>query len=190
MTPSPLSIILHRSDSLLANGIAEEINYAERIEEYLKKEKELFEKQRREPKVLLLGSSDSGKSTLLKQMKIIHGNGFTIKDREMEKKRIRVSCLETLLTLLKQCTEFENRDIMTKYESVEWLYQCHVVENSQYAFEDKDILLFKECWTEPAIQEKFQEATNLPDNTLYFMEKIDSIYSESYLPSDDGSCDC
>ena len=175
---------------MLSNGIAEEINYAARIEDYLRKEKELFEKQRKEPKVLLLGSSDSGKSTLLKQMKIIHGNGFTSKDRETEKKRIRVACLETLLALLNECKEFENRDIRTKYAGVERLHQRHIVENSQFAFEDRDILLFKECWAEPAIQEKFQDATNLPDNTLYFMEKIDAIFSESYSPSDDGSCVC
>lgn len=47
------------------------------IEAYLKSEKALFDAQQREPKILILGSSDSGKSTLVKQMKILHGNSFS-----------------------------------------------------------------------------------------------------------------
>jgi polynucleotide 5'-kinase involved in rRNA processing len=43
------------------------------IEKYLKEEKKEYEKSLSEPKLLILGSSDSGKSTLLKQLKILHG---------------------------------------------------------------------------------------------------------------------
>jgi polynucleotide 5'-kinase involved in rRNA processing len=43
------------------------------IEKYLREERKEFEKSLTEPKLLILGSSDSGKSTLLKQIKILHG---------------------------------------------------------------------------------------------------------------------
>ena len=53
------------------------------IEEYLKNEKKQFLKLQKDPKVLLLGSSDSGKSTLLKQFKIMHKGGF--EEQELKK---------------------------------------------------------------------------------------------------------
>lgn len=33
--------------------------------------------------MLILGSSDSGKSTLLKQLKLLHGGGFTEKEKSI-----------------------------------------------------------------------------------------------------------
>ncbi|KAJ2996704.1 hypothetical protein HDV02_006264 [Globomyces sp. JEL0801] len=59
---------------------------AKEIEEYLKLEKLKYERERNEPKILLLGASDSGKSTFLKQMKIIHSNGFTSEELEKAKR--------------------------------------------------------------------------------------------------------
>ncbi|KAJ3334616.1 hypothetical protein HDU91_002638, partial [Kappamyces sp. JEL0680] len=47
------------------------------IELFLKKERDIWELQNAEPRILILGTSDSGKSTLIKQLKILHGNGFT-----------------------------------------------------------------------------------------------------------------
>ncbi|KAJ3350642.1 hypothetical protein HDU91_006221, partial [Kappamyces sp. JEL0680] len=47
------------------------------VEEYLKTEKIKLERSKLEPRILILGTSDSGKSTLIKQLKIMHGGGFT-----------------------------------------------------------------------------------------------------------------
>lgn len=47
------------------------------IETYLKEEKVHYGKFLKEPKLLILGTSDSGKSTFIKQLKIIHGSGYS-----------------------------------------------------------------------------------------------------------------
>lgn len=66
-----------RVDDVLAK-IEEKFNKI--INTDLEKERERL-KQSPISKILLLGPGDSGKSTVLKQMKILHGDGFSDKDR-------------------------------------------------------------------------------------------------------------
>ena len=52
----------------------EERNHSNAIDQQIKEDSKKF---RNECKILLLGSGECGKSTIMKQMKIIHQNGFT-----------------------------------------------------------------------------------------------------------------
>ena len=81
------------------------------IEEYLKNEKKNFEEYKKEPKLLLLGASDSGKSTLLKQLKIIHGGGFSERERISGKKKIVSNILLAAIRLISMIDNFEDREI-------------------------------------------------------------------------------
>lgn len=47
-------------------------------------------------KILLLGAGESGKTTILKQMKILHVQGFTVEERKRETKLIRINMLEAI----------------------------------------------------------------------------------------------
>ncbi|KAK2819509.1 hypothetical protein Q7C36_021155 [Tachysurus vachellii] len=63
-------------------------------------DRELYEQAKREMnvvKVLLLGAAESGKSTLVKQMKIIHSNGFT----NQELSSFKPAVLDNLLMSMK-----------------------------------------------------------------------------------------
>ena len=55
---------------------------SKQIDKQIKEEKVKF---RRTVKILLLGSGESGKSTFLKQMKIIHGNDFSKDELDNQK---------------------------------------------------------------------------------------------------------
>lgn len=58
----------------LSSESKEALVRSKHIDSILSKEKQLY---KRTQKILLLGSGESGKSTFLKQMKIIHGDGFS-----------------------------------------------------------------------------------------------------------------
>lgn len=47
-------------------------------------------------KLLLLGPAGAGKTTILKQMKIIHFEGFTLEERQQKAKEIRTNLLESV----------------------------------------------------------------------------------------------
>lgn len=47
-------------------------------------------------KLLLLGAAGAGKTTILKQMKIIHFEGFTLEERQQKAKEIRSNLLESV----------------------------------------------------------------------------------------------
>lgn len=70
------------------------------IEAFLREEKKKYERFQDTPKMLILGSSDSGKSTLLKQLKILHGSGFEDSQRKEYALQIRRNILTVISVLL------------------------------------------------------------------------------------------
>ena len=70
----------------------------EAIERLLRKQKR---EARRELKLLLLGTGESGKSTFIKQMRIIHGDGYTIDDQKNFIKYIYQNVLTSIQNLIK-----------------------------------------------------------------------------------------
>lgn len=53
-------------------------------------------------KLLLLGPAGAGKTTIMKQMKIIHFEGFTLEERQQKAKEIRSNLLESVRVSCKQ----------------------------------------------------------------------------------------
>ena len=73
------------------------INRSKQIDHELKQQKIQF---KRTVKILLLGSGESGKSTFLKQMKIIHGNDFSKDERENHKSIIYGNIVKGMKVLI------------------------------------------------------------------------------------------
>ncbi|KAG8252802.1 Guanine nucleotide-binding protein subunit alpha-13 [Homalodisca vitripennis] len=75
----------------------EEAKARRRSEEIDKQLSELARQERNIVKILLLGAGESGKSTLVKQMKIIHSDGFT----RDELRSFRPTVMDNLLSSMK-----------------------------------------------------------------------------------------
>jgi ABC-type polar amino acid transport system ATPase subunit len=100
---------------------------ANEIELYLKKEKIIFEKLSSEPKILILGSSDCGKSTLLKQMKLSHGDGFSEAEIETSKNAIRQNIFTSVVFILeaKFAQDISSREVFYFNEEIcRTIYVC------------------------------------------------------------------
>ncbi len=73
---------------------------SKKIDADLEEERRQMEIYRKEPKILILGPSDSGKSTLLKQFKILHCSGFSSEEKDQAKYQIYKNLLIAAIILL------------------------------------------------------------------------------------------
>lgn len=74
------------------------------IENQLKRDKMA---QRNEIKMLLLGAGESGKSTILKQMKLIHEGGYSRDERESFKEIIYSNTVQSMRVILEAMESLE-----------------------------------------------------------------------------------
>ena len=93
----------------LARSTGEERKKNMEIEKMIRKDKKT---QARQVKILLLGAGESGKSTILKQMRIIYSEGF----RMDERKEVRQVIFSNMIVAFKIIAE-EMRELGLEYEN-------------------------------------------------------------------------
>ncbi len=153
-------------------------------------------------KLLLLGAGGSGKSTFFKQLKSIHGEGHSKREREGFKRQIYGQMIEAMQTMIKQCHqriddaeemggEDEKEDsqkyaIPEKYDT-----QCRFIleKPAGCAEMDEEIgQILEILWTEcEPIKLMFENRHKIcvPDSTAFFLDNIESIAAKDYIPTDE-----
>ncbi|KAI9255990.1 heterotrimeric G protein alpha subunit A [Sporodiniella umbellata] len=152
------------------------------IDRYLEKEKGIRETQ---CKILLLGSGESGKSTILKQMKIINLNGYTKEElftyRSIVYRNV-VECAQTVLqAMIKLDTTFE------KTPEVERMLTYKVSANPKSQLSPEIVDIIRSLWQDPAViscLEKKESTFYIMDSAPYFLDSIDRIGKASYVPNE------
>ncbi|KAJ3304739.1 hypothetical protein HDV03_002424 [Kappamyces sp. JEL0829] len=146
------------------------------------KERKEYERYKEEPKLLLLGSSDSGKSTLLKQLKILHGGGFGEKEKELSRKRIIGGIFRAITTLVNSIAEFELMHVKESYQELLLWYEDW--NGAEMPITPEILAKTKAAWSEGTVRGIFESGkVLLPDTTSYFMDSIDRILAPSYSPT-------
>jgi len=133
-------------------------------------------------KLLLLGAGESGKSTLAKQMKIIHLDGFT-KDELLNMKSIIYSNIIGSIRVLIEASGKLNISITPENQG----FARKIMDENYFVGEltpsmAKDI---KALWSDPGIKETFTRSSEfqLNDSAEYYFSEIDRIAMEDYLPT-------
>ena len=86
------------SDSIYAEEFKLQKRINQEIERQLKRDK--YE-ARKEFKLLLLGTGESGKSTFIKQLRIIHGAGYSDEDKKGHTKLVYQNIFSAMQSLIK-----------------------------------------------------------------------------------------
>ncbi|OIR58556.1 MAG: guanine nucleotide-binding protein (G protein) subunit alpha [Amphiamblys sp. WSBS2006] len=154
------------------------------IDKILKEEQKEMEK---EIKLLLLGAGESGKSTILKQMKMIHQAGYSDQEREEQRAVIFGNVAHSARAL---CHAMETLDI--GYGSDEGEAAGRRIlelpeEISTLPSFDADLAdAVKAVWGDSGVQEAYKRRTEyqLNDSCKYYLDDIDRLTAPGYLPTD------
>ena len=121
------------------------------IDEGIQEARKLFEKRKKAVKVLLLGSGDSGKSTILKQMRLIHRVPFSSQEIESYRQLIFNNLTHGLKNVIDAMEDMElevspeNQDLVPIIEDA-----SDIKDGEPFPTEFHDVL--KRLWEDPFVQ--------------------------------------
>ncbi|CAM0139605.1 guanine nucleotide-binding protein subunit alpha [Umbelopsis sp. WA50703] len=153
------------------------------IENQLKRDRA---NMRNEIKMLLLGAGESGKSTILKQMKLIHDGGYSQDERESFREIIYSNTTQSMRVIL-EAMEAMGLDFANpqnhEYASI-ILEQPPQIESDVMPQEVGTAV--KYLWQDPNVKVAFSRSNEyqLNDSAQYYFESIDRISDPRYTPSD------
>jgi guanine nucleotide-binding protein G(i) subunit alpha len=117
------------------------------------------EKQAREVKLLLLGAGESGKSTIVKQMKIIHDNGYTQEECLQYRPIVFSNTIQSLLAIIRAMGQLK-----IGLQNPERVNDIQILFTSANSVNDTDELsdelsgTMKRLWRDGGIQECFSRS--------------------------------
>uniref|UniRef100_A0A8C2GTU7 Guanine nucleotide binding protein (G protein) alpha v1 n=1 Tax=Cyprinus carpio TaxID=7962 RepID=A0A8C2GTU7_CYPCA len=153
-------------------------------------DRDLYECAKREMnvvKILMLGAAESGKSTLVKQMKIIHSHGFT----KQELASFKPAVLDNLLTSMKFV--FHGMGVLRiNLANSKNKVHAHSILSCGRCF-DEDQMLFPFIghalcclWADQGVRSAAARGYEyeLNDSALYFFENMARIIAPNYMPTE------
>ncbi|CDO70956.1 hypothetical protein BN946_scf184829.g65 [Trametes cinnabarina] len=147
--------------------------------------KEAKLKLSKQVKVLLLGSGDSGKSTILKQMRLIHRVPFSSQEIESYRQLVFNNLTHGLYSVIEA---MEDMELEVSPEN-SWLVQkiqeaSDIKDGEPFPIEYRDIL--KQLWEDPNVQAAYSRGNEaaLPENLTYFFSDLDRLFDPSYQPTE------
>ncbi|XP_075899914.1 guanine nucleotide-binding protein G(q) subunit alpha-like isoform X2 [Nelusetta ayraudi] len=151
------------------------------IERQLRRDKR---DSRREYKLLLLGTGESGKSTFIKQMRIIHGRGYSDEDKRSFTRLVYQNIFTAMQAMIQAMKTLQ---IPYKYEN----NKANAAMVSEVEVEKVKTLTkpyadaIKSLWSDLGIQECYtrKREYQLSDSAKYYLNDLERIAANPYLPT-------
>ncbi|KAK4683577.1 hypothetical protein P7C73_g6666, partial [Tremellales sp. Uapishka_1] len=152
-------------------------------------EKQLREdekKMAREIKLLLLGAGASGKSTVLKQMRVIHNKGFTQDEIEDYRKIVFLNIVSGMRSIIDTMDEL-NMSVTVPNRKYIQLVDQDVPINTGEPFPMRYLEALSSLWKDEGVVKCYERAHEwaLQENLPYFYADLDRLFVPDYTPSQD-----
>jgi len=147
-------------------------------------------------KLLLLGPGESGKSTLFKQMITLYGKGFSDTEKIKYITLVHAHILNSIKTLCQQSDSLQEKGIKNTVVELKHRQSKDIIERLQTVEDERlDPALaphIRALWEDSGIQITYQHQSMyyLTDSASYFLNKIEDILSERYVPTEQDIFRC
>ncbi|XP_074984816.1 guanine nucleotide-binding protein subunit alpha-14 isoform X2 [Caretta caretta] len=134
--------------------------------------------------ILMAGTGESGKSTFIKQMRIIHGAGYTDEDKKSFTKLVYQNIFTAIQAMIRAMDTLKIH--YTSEQNKENAQLIREVEVDRVtALERKQVEAIKKLWADPGIQECYDRRREyqLSDSAKYYLTDIDRIALPSFVPT-------
>ncbi|KAJ5771302.1 uncharacterized protein N7511_003353 [Penicillium nucicola] len=141
---------------------------------------------RRECKILLLGSGESGKSTIVKQMKIIHQNGYTVEELALYRLTVYKNLLDCAKALIGAYHYLQLEPSSQKVKDyIGFLEEYNVDPDPNTTLDSKIGEAITYLWNDPCTSTvlEHQNEFYLMDSAPYFFDEAKRITAADYLPN-------
>ncbi|KAL2402344.1 Guanine nucleotide-binding protein alpha-2 subunit [Exophiala dermatitidis] len=139
-------------------------------------------------KILLLGAGESGKSTIIKQMRIIHSRGFQ-DDERVQIRAVIYSNVVIAFRILYEIMQDEKIDFEDEANEAhaEFLDSIPSDVDAHDAFRDKRVkeamlTMWKDAGVQKAVAKGHEFA--LHDNLSYYFQNINRMFEPDWIPDD------
>ncbi|KAM6233185.1 guanine nucleotide-binding protein G(q) subunit alpha-like [Porphyrio hochstetteri] len=171
-------------ESIMACCLSEEAKEARRINDEIERQLRRDKRDaRRELKLLLLGTGESGKSTFIKQMRIIHGSGYSDEDKRGFTKLVYQNIFTAMQAMIRA---MDTLKIPYKYEHNKTHAQLvrEVDVEKVSTFENSYVDAIRSLWNDPGIQECYDRRREyqLSDSTKYGSSSESVMSSSGDIP--------
>eukprot|EP00037_Helgoeca_nana_P000753 m.23500 g.23500 ORF g.23500 m.23500 type:complete len:362 (+) comp10997_c0_seq1:83-1168(+) len=140
-------------------------------------------------KLLLLGAGESGKSTFVKQMKIIHGDGYTSEELESYRKTVVDNLVQSMAAILEGMYSLKiNLEEQHRKKEVRTILECYRKEETDRKVLTPEIATaVKELLKDSGVQDALAQSNKfqLNDSAKYYFNRVDEIAKPGYCPTQD-----
>ncbi|KAI8096793.1 G protein alpha subunit [Halteromyces radiatus] len=141
---------------------------------------------RNEVKLLLLGAGESGKSTILKQMKLIHDEGFSQDERIAYTEIIFSNTIQSMRVILEAMEILDINLANPDNQDAVNLIMNQPNQISSCSLPLDVVRAIQQLWADEGVKTTFNRSNEyqLNDSASYYFDSIDRISQDGYLPTD------
>ncbi|XP_061094845.1 guanine nucleotide-binding protein G(olf) subunit alpha isoform X2 [Conger conger] len=167
---------------------------SKQIDRILKEQKREYKKYKKLiHRLLLLGAGESGKSTIVKQMRILHVNGFNAEEKKHKIQDIWKNVKDAIVTIVSAMSTLIPPVPLANPENqfrIEYIRSIAPYSDFDYTQEFFDHA--KKLWDDEGVKACFERSNEyqLIDCAEYFLDRIDSVRQNDYTPTDQDLLRC